>query len=92
MLTNEEMNNAVPVRQEGWSDKDMCIWMGRFVEREIIKRNEAIVRTLTDISNMCIGEIAMGYSLDSQSIGEMIHKATGMTNPQLNDYIRTLDS
>jgi hypothetical protein len=92
MLTNEEMKNAVPVRQEGWSDEDMCLWMGRFVERELAKKNAALIQALTDISNMCIGKLAMGYSLDAQSIGEMIYESTGMTNPQLNDYMKTLDS
>lgn len=41
--------------------------------------------TLTEISNMCIGEIAMGYKLDAQYIGELIFKVTGLTNPQLNE-------
>ena len=89
-LTEEEMLEAVPVKQDGWSDKDMCMWMGRFVERELIKKNAEIIQTLADISNMCIGEIAMGYGLDAQAIGEMIYVATGMTNSNLNTYAETL--
>lgn len=46
-----------------------------------------LLSVLADISNMCIGEIAMNYKLDPQLIGEMIHKATGMTNPELNKYV-----
>ena len=46
-----------------------------------IKKLEA---ALTDISNMCIGEIAMNYKLDAESIGELIYEATGKTNPELN--------
>ena len=43
---------------------------------------------LSEISQMCIGEIAMGYKLDSQCIGEMIFEATGMTSTKLLDYSR----
>jgi len=46
----------------------------------------ALLCALANISNMCIGEIAMGYKLDAQAIGETIWKATGMTNQELNDY------
>ena len=43
---------------------------------------------LADISGMCVGEIAMGYRLDAQSIGEMIYEATGMTQPELAEYAK----
>jgi len=45
---------------------------------------------LADISNMCIGELAMGYKLDAQAIGEMIYEATGMTTPELSEYVKQL--
>lgn len=47
-----------------------------------------LLEALTDISNMCIGEISMGYKLDAQSIGESIYKATGLTNPELNNLLQ----
>lgn len=47
-----------------------------------------LVEALTDISNMCIGEIAMGYRLDAQSIVGSIYKATGLTNPELNELLQ----
>jgi len=52
----------------------------------------ALLCVLSDISGMCVGEIAMGYRLDAQAIGEMIYKATGMTQPELNDYTKNLNT
>jgi hypothetical protein len=39
---------------------------------------------LAGISSMCVGEIAMGYKVDAQAVGEMIYEATGMTQPELH--------
>lgn len=47
---------------------------------KILKLEEA----LCAISNMCIGDIAMSYRLDSDAIGWLIYEATGETNEQLN--------
>ena len=52
-------------------------------EREILR----LLEELDDIQSQCIGELAMGYKLDAQSIGESISKATGMTNPELKKYL-----
>ena len=53
-------------------------------EVEHRKVNELLC-VLADISGMCVGELAMGYKLDAQAIGEMIYKATGMTQPELHE-------
>ncbi len=61
------------------------------MERKLISRKqEALKLTMlvTDISNMCIGDLAMGYKIDAQSIGEDIYRVTGMTNPELNDAVQ----
>ena len=50
----------------------------------LVAQNKALKAALAEISNMCIGDLAMGYKLDSQHIGELIWNATGMTNPELN--------
>ena len=50
----------------------------------LVAQNLALKAALAEISNMCIGEIAMGYKLDAQCIGELIWNATGLTNPELN--------
>lgn len=50
-----------------------------------------LLRALCEIQNMCIGKITMGYSMDELYIGELIANATGMTNPQLNQYINEID-
>jgi hypothetical protein len=50
---------------------------------------DVMITALCDISNMCIGDIAMSYRLDAQDIGELIYKATGMTNPELNSYVKS---
>jgi hypothetical protein len=52
--------------------------------KELEAHVERLRGTLTEISNMCIGEIAMGYRLDAESIGQLIYEATGKTNPELN--------
>lgn len=43
------------------------------------QRAEALEKLLAEISDMCIGEIAMGYRLDAQAIGEKI----GLVIPEL---------
>jgi hypothetical protein len=52
-----------------------------------METNELII-ALSEISNMCVGEVAMGYKLDACLIGEIIYKATGLTNPQLDEYVK----
>jgi hypothetical protein len=46
----------------------------------------------SEISNQCIGEVAMNYRLDACSIGQSIYKATGMTSSQLSQYAEYLHS
>ena len=54
-------------------------------EHEQLKeQNSKMLQVLTSISNMCVGDLAMGYKLDSNHIGELIFDCTGKTNPQLN--------
>lgn len=53
--------------------------------------NQQLVEALTRISNMCVGDQAMGYPLDSQSIGQLIFEATGMTNPELNKAVTNVE-
>ena len=54
---------------------------GQFCQTELLA-------ALTDISNMCIGTLTMGYKLDPEHIGELIHSATGLTNPELNNLVK----
>jgi hypothetical protein len=42
-----------------------------------------LLQCLYEIQSECIGEIAMGYKLDAQSIGESITHVTGLNNPEL---------
>ncbi|CAM0035518.1 hypothetical protein VPHD164_0029 [Vibrio phage D164] len=42
-----------------------------------------LLGALCDIQGMCIGNIAMGYKLDADSIGMMIYETTGLTHPEL---------
>lgn len=61
-----------------------------FVQSDAVGLSELhdLLSALTDISNMCVGEIAMSYALDAQHIGELIYSATGMTNPELNECMK----
>lgn len=43
-----------------------------------------LLKELSGISQQCIGEIAMSYKLDAQSIGESIYTVTGMTSEELS--------
>ena len=43
---------------------------------------------LCEISNMCVGNLAMSYSLDAEHIGQSIYEATGMSNPELNNSVK----
>lgn len=64
-----------------YTEAEQAYWEGKADSAEQIKKLEA---ALTDISNMCIGELAMGYRLDAEAIGQLIYEATGKTNPELN--------
>lgn len=46
---------------------------------------QKIIEALSAISNMCIG---LNHTLDADHMGQMIYDATGMTNLELNEYIR----
>lgn len=46
--------------------------------------NKKLMGALIEISNMCIGDFVFDKRLDANVIGEIIYKATGLTNPQLN--------
>lgn len=61
-----------------------------FLEKGEFKKVPKLLALVTDISNMCIGDIAMGYKMDAQEIGQMIYEATGLTNPELNKVVEHL--
>lgn len=52
----------------------------------IAQRNE-FLELLYDIQQMCIGEIAMGYKIDAENLGEYISSKTGMTVPELESFL-----
>lgn len=60
--------------------------------KEIEQENKKLIGVLTGISNMCIGDLAMGYSLDAGSIGNMIYTATLKTNSELNEHMKRIES
>jgi hypothetical protein len=62
----------------------------RIVELES-ERNK-MISCMSDISNACIGQLSMSYSLDAEDIGQSIYAATGMTNPQMNAYLKEIVS
>jgi len=47
-------------------------------------------QVLSDISSMCIGEIAMNYKLDANCIGQEIYELTGLNSPELEKYADNL--
>lgn len=55
-------------------------------ERDELKAaNSKLIAELSNISQACIGELAMGYKMDAQSIGSSIFEATGLTSEQLRE-------
>lgn len=52
--------------------------------------NVKLLTVLSSISNMCIGEIAMNYPLDANTIGQDIFEATGLTSPELAELVKNL--
>ena len=54
----------------------------------VVSDNSVLLCALADISSMCVGDIAMGYKLDASYIGELIYKATGMTQPELHEHTK----
>ena len=62
-----------------------CAKDKRIAELELFNRK--LLRELCDIQSQCIGEIAMGFNLDSQSIGQSISSVTGMAHPELVKYL-----
>ena len=51
-----------------------------------------IVRLLTTISDLCVGEITRGYKVDADSIGRLIYEVTGLSNTQLHNLVEDLEN
>lgn len=49
----------------------------------ITEERDRLREALTKIIDMCVGEIAMGYKIDPQHVGQIIYEATGMNAEQL---------
>ena len=58
----------------------------RIVELE--NKNAKMLECLCDISDACIGQLTMNYSLDAEGIANSIYEATGMTNSELNAALK----
>lgn len=67
--------------------KEQCETVMNYVV-ELEKERITLLSCLLGISNQCIGEIAMNYTLDAEMIGESIYAATGKTNPELAKAIK----
>ena len=50
---------------------------------DLIAERNGLLELASEISQMCIGEIAMGHKLDAQYIGNRIYEVTGLTSPEL---------
>ena len=53
--------------------------------------NKKLLQQLCDIQGECIGEIAMGYNLCAEQMGQSISMTTGMTHPELMKYLVDLN-
>ena len=62
----------------------------RIAELEI--ERVKLISCLSDISNACIGKIAMSYDLDAEWIGQSIYATTGMTAPEMDAYLKDIVS
>lgn len=62
----------------------------RAIEGVINPVPDKLLDCLEQIMQMCIGQVAMNYSLDGETIGQLIYKATGMSAPELTARRREL--
>lgn len=85
MSVKKIMNGENPAFSVSMSDEQVRVCTGAVVDHDIL------IGALTEISNMCIGNLTMNYSLDSQYIGELIYRSTGLTNPELNEFVGQLE-
>jgi hypothetical protein len=69
-------------------EKEICELQDKLTT--ITKQRDELLECLCDISNMCIGEIAMGHSLDANAIGQMIFDVTCLNNTDLNKILSTI--
>ena len=55
------------------------------VERiaELEDKTVTLLQCLLEIQTECMAELTLGYTLDTQSIGESITHVTGLTHPEL---------
>lgn len=58
--------------------------------KELEDKNTDLLQSLYEIQSECIGELAMGYKVDAQGIGERISIVTGLTNPELLQLLERL--
>ena len=49
----------------------------------LVAMNAELIKMASDISQMCVGEITMGYKIDAQSIGEYISSVKGLNSEEL---------
>lgn len=42
-FTRQEISESVPMRQDGWTEKDLCEWTAAFVNGATVDRIKAIV-------------------------------------------------
>jgi hypothetical protein len=42
-LTRQELIDAVPIKQDGWTERDACEWTAAFVNGETVDRMKAII-------------------------------------------------
>ena len=80
MITKEIVDNGE------FSHDDVYELIDKIAELE--NKNAKMLECLCDISDACIGQLTMSYSLDAEGIGNSIYEATGMTNPQLNASLK----
>lgn len=70
--------------EQSTEDQDSAIEHAVLNHDRMAEENKKLLIALCDIQGMCIGDVAMGYKLDPESIGMMIYEATGMTHPELS--------
>ena len=93
--SNPSINLSAPAEMDYWqwieeAEKDA---LDEFTihSHTLTNQVQVLKEALAEISNMCVGDIAMSYKLDAQYIGELIYNATGMTNPELNEALKAVE-
>jgi hypothetical protein len=83
MLSDQQIKDAIPNRQSCWTDEYMCFWMGRFIEREVLKQVEQEIDKLKADNTLLaekVKELEKGHEADARQINYLVQREVELIN------------